>query len=242
MDKKLFLLALKGELQQADCKETEKLLGEYGGYFDYKRNEGYSDDDVIRMLRAPEDIAQPLRYTRRGEVSGTGQLLVWMALCLAGLFVALFFVFMALLGVSLGFGALALIYTGALYLAGANPLMMLKHISIEFREYWSGALMGLGLMALAVILLVLVVRYAFLWKALFKSYMRFNKNALSYAAGKPLYPPRPIDPGMSLKLERRLNLALSFALIIFCLCFTLGFLSAAITAGDIAFWRVWNWG
>ncbi len=237
-----YLADLEKELRAVDCDNAQDIAREYASFFDYKRSQGYSDREMLRLMRSPGQVARPLGFLKRGEVSDTGRLLVWMALIFAGLFVGLFFVFMALMGVGVCLAALALIYTGALYLAGANPLMMLPHISIEFKEYWSGALMGLGLMALGAIMIILMIRTFFLWRALISCYNRFNKNAVLTAAGKPILPPKPLEAKMGAKLDRRLAIALSSAIVVFCLCFSLGFVSASMAAGQIAFWRAWKWG
>lgn len=57
MNRDLFLRDLRNELTPLTLNEQEQIIDEYLSIFDFKREEGMSDEEIIKELGNPRDIA-----------------------------------------------------------------------------------------------------------------------------------------------------------------------------------------
>lgn len=105
-----------------------------------------------------------------------------IGLCFADVFAGLFFLLLAGFGVvlaaALSFGVAAVCLLGGVNVYGLLPAM----------PYWCGAVLGLSLLALAVLSAVGCVCYAAFLRQLICSFGRFQHNALANASGEATLP------------------------------------------------------
>ena len=147
-------------------------------------------------------------------------MLTWLWLVWADLFFGIFSVLLLSFGVVLAacvvsFGVIGVCLVGNL---GKLPFVMLPSM-----PYWCGAILGLSLLALCVLSVVGCIWYFAFCRQIFHSYGRFHQNALAQSRGGAVLP------------------ALLIALLLFAVCFVLGYAACALSAGDIQFWHVWSW-
>ena len=251
MDGQEFLFSLKGELERANCTESEYVLSRYEEYFELRRQDGYTDAETLKRLKSPREIVAPILEARAKKEAGpkagrrafgdrSGLLPVFTVAAIDFL-AGLFFVLMGAMWLGGAADCISLVYAGAALIGGKNPLFMLKHVEIYFADYWSGALIGLSLMVLAALIAMLLMFFAALLRQLFRAVARIDHNIMSFRRARAYLPPFCISFGLSRQASRRLRMALGFALILFSLCFALGFISASVSAGEIRFWSAWKW-
>lgn len=106
--------------------------------------------------------------------------------------------------------------------------------------YWCGAVLGLSLLALCALAVVGCVWYFALCRQVLRSFGRFHHNTLAQSRGGVL-PALPIAPQFAPKQRRRLRTTALIALLLFAVCFVLGYVVCALSAGSFQFWHVWGW-
>lgn len=75
----------------------------------------------------------------------------------------------------------------------------------------------------------------------FPLYGRFHQNTLAQSRGAAVLPALPIVPQFAPKKKRRLRTAALVSLLLFAVCFVLGYAACALSAGSFQFWHVWGW-
>ena len=78
-------------------------------------------------------------------------------------------------------------------------------------------------------------------RQMFRSYGRFHQNALVQSRGGAVLPALPIVPQFAPKTKRLLRTAALVSLLLFAVCFVLGYTACALSAGSFQFWHVWGW-
>ena len=165
-------------------------------------------------------------------------MLTWLWLVWADLFFGIFAVLLIAFGVVLAacvlsFGVIGVCLVGDL---GKLPLIMLPAM-----PYWSGAILGLSLLALCVLSVIGCIWYFAFCRQIFHSYGRFHQNALAQSRGGASLPGLPIVPQFTPKAKRQLRTAALVSLLLFAVCFVLGYVACALSAGSVQFWHVWSW-
>ena len=117
----------------------------------------------------------------------------------------------------------------------------LPSVSLPPMPYWCGAIPGLSLLALCVLSVIGCVWYFSFCRQLFRSYGRFHWNTLAQSRGGAVLPALPIVPQFAPKTKRQLRTAALVSLLLFAVCFVLGYAACALSAGSFQFWHVWGW-
>ena len=237
MKKTEFLNKLNDELKRRNVADAADILEEYEQHFDLKLADGYFEEEIAARLGDPAMLAAQFDETEDAPARKTGSKpLTVIGLGLADVFAGLFFLLLAGFGIVLAaaapsFGLAAVCLLGRLNIYGLLPAM----------PYWCGAVLGLSLLALAVLFAVGCVYYAAFLRQLIRSFGRFRHNALANASGLAALPPLPISPQFSAKAKRRMRTAALLSLALFAASFVLAYAVCALSAGSLQFWHVWGW-
>lgn len=237
MTKNEFLTQLESELRRRKIADAADIVSEYEQHFAFKMSDGYSEEEIAAKLGDPEALASQFGEAEGGTArKGGNKPLVIVGLGFADLFAGLTFILLAawllvMLAAVVSFGALSVCLIGGLNIEGIIPVM----------PYWCGAILGLSLVALTVLIAVGGIYYAAFLRQLVRSFGRFRRNTLASASGEATLPPLAISPRFSAKVKRRLRTVALVSLALFAVCFVLTFLAFALTAGGIEFWHIWHW-
>ena len=117
----------------------------------------------------------------------------------------------------------------------------LPFVSLPSMPYWCGAILGLSLLALCVLSVIACIWYFAFCRQLFRSYGRFHQNTLAQSRGGAVLPSLPIVPQFAPKKKRRLRTMALISLLLFAVCFVLGYAACTLSAGSFQFWHVWRW-
>ena len=238
MTKREFLARLSTALDKNRYGDKNRLLHGYEAYFAQKVSDGYSESEVCALLQAPETIAgsaSPKRLSRAEKAYL--KLTVLLLRALMG-FLLLVMLLMGMLIISV---VLSLLYAGAGFLLGLNPFFMFRHFAPVFRDYWSGALIGLSLISLSALTAAGGAYYLALVRQSLACFQRFIENLLSAKKGGVLQPPLSLNPDISRRANRKLRSACYLSLAFFALCLVTGYFSAALEVKSLLIWRAWNW-
>lgn len=234
MTKTEYLEQLKKELNRLNVGDSEEIVTEYEQHFAFKLADGYSEEEISAKLGAPVSIAA--QFAADGSKQTAGKkgrkafLVVWLTLL--GILEALLDLVFAAFGVvifaaSAAFGAAGVCLMIRFNLAGLIPAM----------PYFGAILLGVCLLALAVLFFVLgIYCFAFL-KQLIRASVRWRKNVLSETA----LPLLPASPQFQPKRRRTLRSVLLFCLVVFGVSFVIGYAVLAWQAGALGFWHVYGW-
>ncbi len=234
MKKSEFLSKLTAVLEKNHISDAEEIIEEYEQHFAFKMADGYSEEEIAARLGDPEQIA--MQYERNTAVQKQSDVLTRIGLGFADVFAVLFFLLLAAAGVVIGAAAIAFTVAGLCMIVGASPYSLIPSI-----PYWCGAVLGVALVALGVLAAVGCVYYWAIMKQLVKSFGRFQHNTIAAATGNPVLPSLPVHAQLAPKTNRRLRSFALVALLTFAVCFILGFIACALSAGSIQFWHTWGW-
>lgn len=234
MTKKEYLEQLKQELNQLNIGDANEIITEYEQHFAFKLADGYSEEEIAAKLGTPAAIAAQFDTGEtKPKSGGRGKkifLTIWLTL-LGMLEAALDLVFAAfgigVFGAAVVFGAAGVCLVGRLNIANLIPDM----------PYSGAILLGVCLIALAVLFFVLAVYcFAFL-KQIVKASIRWRKTVLS----KTTLPLLPTSPQFQPKTRRALRNVLLLSLAVFGILFVIGYVVLALQAGSPEFWHVYGW-
>ena len=165
-------------------------------------------------------------------------MLTWLWLVWADLFFGIFAALLLAFGAVQAACALSFGLTGVCLLGNLGRL---PFVSLPPMPYWCGAILGLSLLALCVLAVIGCVWYFAFCRQLFRSYGRFHQNTLAQSRGGAVLPALPIVPQFAPKKKRRLRTAALVSLLLFAVCFVLGYAACTLSAGSFQFWHVWGW-
>ena len=234
MTKAEYLEQLKRELNRLDVGDTEEIIFEYEQHFAFKLADGHSEEEIAAALGPPAAIAA--QFAADGSKRATGKsgkkavLIVWLTLL--GIPEALLDLAFA------AFGVVVFAASAAFGTAGACLIMRLNIAGlIPSMPYPGAILLGVCLLALAVLFFVLgIYCFAFL-RQFIRASVRWRKNVLSEAA----LPLLPASPQFSPKKRRVLRTILLVSLASFGILFVVGYAVLALQAGALEFWHVYGW-
>lgn len=237
MTKHEFITRLTNELHKRNVADSADIVEEYEQHFAFKLVDGYSEEEIAAKLGNPEELAAQFESAPQAGAKHSS-VLTWLWLVWADLFFGIFSVLLLSFGVVLAacvvsFGVIGVCMVGNL---GKLPFVMLPSM-----PYWCGAILGLSLLALCVLSVVGCIWYFAFCRQIFRSYGRFHQSALAQSRGGAVLPALPIAPQFAPKKKRQLRTVLLIALLLFAVCFVLGYAACALSAGDIQFWHVWSW-
>lgn len=235
MNKKQYLDALEKELSLLHVNDIGEVLADYEAHFARKAADGYTEEETARRLGDPREIAadfQPVSQASKDE--GTAKTL-WIprcALCLLDLAMIPFFAVLYLWAIAVLLGAV-----GALALGGYVALGMTSLSFIPVLPAIGGALMGLCIVMVAVMLGLASLWSFMLASQMSRSYGRWHGNRWNARHDLPL----PVTPQMTGKLRRTVRAAVIAALVCFVVLFAAAYIALWLQAGTPGFWHAWHW-
>lgn len=242
MTKTEFLTRLGAELKARKVAEMDDILGEYSRHFDYKLNDGYSEEEIAARLGSPEELAAqfepeaPEKGSKRGGSARSA--VTWTGLVFLDIFVLSFFLVFACWVLVV---ACAAVSSELIALCLLIPFDMQPYVNLPEMPYWCGAVYALAMAALAVLAGVGCRYFAALLAQLWQAYFRFHRNASAAAAGRPVLPPLPCVPQFAPERKRRMRRVLLVSLIAFVLFTAAAMVTSMLTAGAVEYWHVWGW-
>lgn len=237
MTKHEFMTRLASELRKRNVADAADVTQEYEQHFAFKLADGYSEEEIAAKLGSPEELAAQFGSAPQPGVKPSAAL-VWLWLGWADLFFGVFAALLIAFGAVLAACVLSFGLTGICLIGNLGNLSVL---SLPPMPYWCGAILGLSLLALSALSVVGCIWYFAFLRQIFRSYGRFHKNMLSQSRGGAALPGLPIAPQFPSKKNRQLRTAALLALLLFAVCFMLGYAACALSAGSLQFWHVWGW-
>lgn len=231
MTKENFLEQLRKELKLNNVSDIDEIIADYEEHFEFKAEEGKTEEEIVKKLASPEIIAREYaetpkqinKFERGAKITGVTALSVVFALIYAFMWgsVAVLGAF-ALVGLTTGF---CLITT--LNIAGLIPFM----------PYLPSFIIGIACLGLSVISAIGCIYLALYVKQWGKAYFRWCKNTVNGNA----YPSVSMQPKLSKRAAFILKLTAMIGLVVFVSFFVIGYATMCVSAGGMEPWHIWNW-
>lgn len=218
MTKNEFMAKLTDELKKRNIEDAADVAEEYEQHFAFKLADGYSEE-IAAKLGDPTALAAQFDAAAQGGEKRSA-VLTWLWLWLADFVFGMASVLLLAFGVVLAACVLSFGLTGVCLIF---DLGRLPFVSLPAMPYWCGAILGVSLLALAVLSVVGCIWFFAFVRQIWRAYGRFHHNALAPSHGAAVLPELPI------------------ALLLFAVCFVLAFAVCALSAGSFQFWHVWGW-
>lgn len=234
MNKQSFIEELKKGLAARGVADIGDIVSDYEEHFARKLADGYTEQEIAKKLGDPHALA--LEFGPEGEAPRKrAGFAAALGVLFLGFIVALLFVVAFAWAAAIAVGAFALALIGISLIA--SPAFFTGAIAIAYLPYVPGALMGVALIALALLLAVLAVYSFLLAKKSAVAYFRWQRFVLS-GRKTPPYAVFPLAGNRGRRALRRVTV-LSFAL--FMTMTTAAYIAMALMAGNPEFWHVWDW-
>lgn len=237
MTKHEFMTQLTSELHRRNVADAADITEEYAQHFTFKLADGYTEEEIAARLGDPAALAAQFENdsptgTRRSPI------LTWLWLSFVDLFFGIFAVLLISFGVVLIACAAAFGLTGVCLIADLGRLPL---VSLPPMPYWCGAILGFALLALCVLSVTGCLWYAAFCRQILRSFGRFHQNALAQGSGRAALPALPLAPQLAAKKKRHLRQTALISLLLFAVCFVLGYAACSLSAGSPEFWHTWGW-
>lgn len=231
MTKNKYLEELRKELKLNNVEDIDEIVAEYEEHFDFKIEEGLSEEEIAKKLSSPKEIAKEyiskevdINKFEKG-VKTTG--VVFMTIPLG-----LIYILMWASVLVLGAFALVSAVTGFCLITTINIAGLIPYI-----PYFPSLIIGIACFGLATLSAIGTI-YLFLYvKQWGKVYLRFTKNIIN----NNRYPSLSKHPKISKQLSSKLKLIAFIGLATFMSAFVIGFISMCIASNSLEFWHTWNW-
>lgn len=231
MTKNQFMAELVRELKAAGVSDIEEIVAEYEEHFDFKAEEGKTEEEIARRLASPQEIAKEYadvrepqnRFERGVKIAG----LTFLSIPLA-------FVYLLMWSAAIVVGAFA-----ACSLAAGFCLVTTVNIAelIPQMPYLPALLTGVSCFGLAALSAVGSV-YMFLFV---KQWGKCYLHRCARTANGKSTPALPKFPKITKKAAYRLKLFASIGLVVFVSAFLAGYIAMCLYAGSFEPWHVWHW-
>lgn len=231
MNKQEFMQVLKKELEQNNVADIDEILSDFAEHFEYKLEEGKTEEDVVRKIGNPVDIAKDYSLQAKSNKSDKNPVAI-IGLIFLDLFTFPIFLSMWLSTLVLGVFGVALIALGIMMILTLNIYEIIPSM-----PYITSLLLGISMLGLSISTFIgtfYTFRYVGQWQ---KAYGRWHKNLLH----KNIYPSLSMHPKFSKRLSSTLKLANMLGIVSFVATFTIGYIVSAILANSFEFWHVWEW-
>jgi len=231
MTKNEYLEELKKELKKYNVADIDEIIADYEEHFNYKSEEGKTEEEIVRKLSSPENLAKEYskidahvnKFEKNTKITGLTFLSV-------PVFMAYIFVLASV--IVLGVFSLVSAVTGFCLITGLNIAGLLPQM-----PYFPAFAMGIAFFGLTILTAIGTV-YLFLYaKQWGKAYLRWCNNI----ANNSHYPSVALVPKLSKKYAHKLKLATMIGLVCFVSAFVIGYTSMCIIAKSLEPWHVWHW-
>lgn len=230
MDKSWFLNELAKELKLKGVDEIDEILSEFEEHFRFKADEGYTEEEIVKKLAAPKNIAS--EYSAESPAVNQNKKLKVGAVAAVSPFAAIGYAFLWLSVVVLGAFSLVSFALGFCLLTTLNVGGI-----IPYMPYLPSFILAFACFGLSLLAAVGFIYYALYVKQWGKVYLRWCSNTIKGGC----LPSYSLHPKVSKKVAHKLKLIAVIALACFLTAFIVGYIVAAIYAGNVEFWHVWNW-
>lgn len=237
MTKLEFLERLTVELKRKNVADAADVIEEYEQHFAFKLADGYSEEEIAAKLGDPKEIAAQYDEEPRSGRNGK-KVIATIGLAVTDFFFGIMLILLYAWVVVMISGALAFAATSV---ALIGDLGRFPHIEVPEMPYYCAVILGIAVLALSVLFAVGTKYFLAFIHQLIRSFGRFHKNTLAAASGKATLPSLPVYPQFSAKTKRKLRKIATVAVTVFAVCFVIGFIVCAISAGSLEFWHAWGW-
>ena len=237
MTKLEFLEKLSDDLKRRNVTDAADIIEEYEQHFVFKLADGYSEEEIAARLGNPKMIAEQYDAPTSDDKQGTkvaSMIALWIADFMFGILCVLLYaweIVMAALVISFGAAAAAL-FTG---------IRESFIVYIPEMPYHCAFILGIAFAALTVLTAMGSIYFFGFIRQMMRSFVRFHKNTAAKASGGTPLPAITVYPQFSAKKKRMLRRASVISVIVFAICFILGFIVCVISAGAFEFWHSWGW-
>jgi len=231
MTKKNFLDELRQNLKLYNVSDIDEIIAEYEEHFEFKAEEGKSEEEIARRLPPADEIAKDYAESDGQTKRGTAGVKIVGTVFLSLL---LFFVFAFIWGSVILLGAFsgASLVTGFCLITTVNIANLIPYLPVL-----PSLVLGVSFFGLSVITAI-GTYYLFLYcKQWCKAYFRWCKNVRSGNA----YPSVSMQPRVPKKRAFRLKLIAMIGLAVFVFALAAGYLIMCLYAGNMEPWHTWNW-
>ena len=231
MTKNQYLDELKKELKSNNIPDMNDIIAEYEEHFQFKIEEGKTEEEIARKLSSPKEIAKEYakinisinKYEKSAKITG----LTFLSIPLS-----LVYIMICASVVVLGAFSITSLVTGFCLITTLNIAGLIPNM-----PYFSSFMLGIAFIGLAIIATIGTI-YLFLYmKQWGKIYIRWCKNIVN----NNRYPSISKHPNLPTRFIFLLRLISIIALVCFISTFIIAYYSMAIAAKSIEFWHVWNW-
>jgi uncharacterized membrane protein len=231
-----YLAQLMNALQKNDVADAADIVSEYEQHFTFKMADGYTEDEISVKLGDPSELAAQFEGGMPTGKSRAQKIITVTGLSFAGFFSGIFFALLFAWEVVLAAFALACATASVCLIGGFNLYSLLPPM-----PYWSGAVFGLSLAALAVLAAVGCIYFAVFIRQLIRSYGRFHGNAMATVSGRATLPSVAMHPRLPARTNRRIRTVALYSLAIFAESFVLAMIVAMVSSSALGFWHAWGW-
>ena len=162
--------------------------------------------------------------------------LVLADMIFAALLIALFACVVALAAVTLAFAIPGIICIAAGQIVDVGGLYI---INIPEMPYICSLLLGIALIAMAVVFSVATEHCGLYSAQILRKLIRWNKNTLQ--VGGRLSPPLPLQPWITPRKRRVMRALVLISIVVFIIALVVCFIAMIITARSLMPWIVWGW-
>lgn len=229
-----FFARLGEELKKLSIPDAEDIISEYQQHFAFKMADGYSEEEIAAKLGDPVALASQFQGERNKY--GGRKVTTVIGLSIIDVFVSMFFALLMAWEAVMAVFSLATAVVALCLFSGTNPGTLIPPM-----PYGIALILGLSLLALAVLTAVGCIYFAAFIRQLIRSYGRFHKNSLDVASGGAPLPSLPIYPRLSAKANRGLRFVALVSLALFAATFVLGVVLSMLISGSLEFWHAWGW-
>ena len=241
MNKQGYLHELEKALKAVDVSDSEDILEEYAEHFDLKLQDGYSEEEIAARLAPPKEIAEQFGEIKTGVAPKAGNKIISaIGLFFADIVVFPFLIMFYAWVFTFGAVALASALTGFFCIAVGRSVAVGPAYLIMIPEmpYICALLLGVTLLALAVLAACGTEYFRLCTRQIAKVYIRWHKSVIGRPSSSPPLPKHPVIKPKKRRIMRNVTL---IALIVFVVAFIAAFVSMMIAAGAPEFWHVWEW-
>lgn len=231
MTKKEYLDELRKELKLNNVDDIDDIVLEYEEHFDFKQEEGFTEEEIAKKLSSPKEIAkeyiektEPVNKFEKGtKITG----LTFLSIPLGMIYILMWASVLVL-----GAFSLASLVTGFCLVTTINIAGLIPYI-----PYFPALIIGIACFGLSILSSVGTF-YMFMYVSRWgKVYVRWCKNV----ANNNHYPSISKHPEISKRLSSKLKLIAIIGLVCFVTAFVIGYISMCIASNSMEPWHVWNW-
>jgi len=239
MNKQEYLHELEKALRAANVKDSADILEEYAEHFYMKAADGYGEEEIAAKLAPPAEIAGQFGEIKSISVKSGIKIVSATGLFFADIFAGSFFIIFCAWVFALAILALSSVIAGVFATLGMSALNPGGTVVLlPGMPYICALLLGIALLALAVLAAV-ATEYCRLYASqLLRVYARWHKAVWGR---NNMSPPPPLHPVIKTKKRRIMRKAALIAVAVFAVAFVAGLGSMMLAAGSLEPWHVWHW-